>query len=70
MKKDTLKVLVLNDDDLDCKKSDEERSINDITLEVVGLSALILKNWPIIVYEGKLGTKILKSNLFKGGIVV
>lgn len=69
MKRDSTRLLILSDQDMNCdpknKKGIEKMSITDI-----GLSALAIKDYDMVIYEGEKGTKILKNKFFKKGIVV
>lgn len=57
----TVKILVVNDDDLDCTK--EERTLEDITIDKVGFSVSSLSSFQIVIYKGKLGKKVLRANV-------
>lgn len=67
MNKFTLKTLVVNDDDLNCES-------DKVPLLAIGLKNLNflekdLKEYDLIVYQGKRGCKILKSRAFRTGKV-
>lgn len=69
MKQETVKVLVLNDDDMNCDPKNERR-LEKMSLSDIGFSALVIKDYSLIIYQGKKGTKILKNTVFgKLGIV-
>ncbi len=69
MKQETVKVLVLNDDDMNCDPKNE-RGLEKMSLSDIGFSALVIKDYSLIIYQGKKGTKILKNTVFgKLGIV-
>lgn len=63
MKKSTVGLLILDDNDMNCDPKDE-RSIDKMSLSDVGFSALVIKDYGLIVYQGKKGTKILKNTAF------
>ncbi len=60
MKRANLNVLFVGDNDLLCKKKDEERTIEDINIAKVGFVASDLEVYDMIIYDGRLGKKILK----------
>ena len=69
MKNEVAKVLVLNDDDMNCDPKDE-RGLEKMSLSDIGFSALVIKDYSLIIYQGKKGTKILKNTVFgKLGII-
>lgn len=69
MKQETVKVLVLNDDDMNCDPKNE-KGLEKMSLSDIGFSALVIKDYSLIIYQGKKGTKILKNTVFgKLGIV-
>lgn len=62
-----INILLVNDDDLDCKK--------DLTLDNMNIASLgfvfgDLTKYDLIVYSGSKGVKVLKSKFFKSGKVV
>lgn len=66
MERRMINMLVVNDDDLDCKK--------DITIEKLNIASLgfvlgDISKFDLIVYVGKLGQKVIKSSYFKTGII-
>jgi hypothetical protein len=66
MNRYSVKTLVLGDSDIECKT-------NDITKMNIGNTNFIqadLDKYDLVVYQGKLGTKILKSRYFSIGQVV
>ncbi len=66
MKRYDSKILVLNDNDMNCG----EKTIDQITLSDIGFSSLVIKDYNLIIYSGKKGTKLLKNSLFgKTGII-
>lgn len=65
----TSKVLILNDDDMNCDPKNE-RGLEKMSLSDIGFSALVIKDYSLIIYQGKKGTKILKNTVFgKLGII-
>lgn len=62
MERKNLSTLIVNDDDLECRKNKEEKSINldDIKLSSVGFLMKDMEKFDLIVYKGKLGKKVLK----------
>jgi hypothetical protein len=66
MERRELKTLLVNDEDLDCefKKS---VTLTDLNLSHLGINIDDMKNFDLIVYKGKKGTKILRSNCFLSG---
>lgn len=58
-------ILIVNDADLSCKKPD----IQEMNLGSLNFTGSDLMRFNLIVYSGKLGTKILKSEHFGGGII-
>lgn len=61
------KVLILNDDDLNCNCKD--KTLKDIGVEEIGLGIAIIQEQDLIIYSGTKGTKILWSKYTKTGIV-
>lgn len=54
-------VLIVDDNDLDCKKKDEkEITLDEINIAKLGFIAGDLKGYDIIIYSGKLGKKLLR----------
>ena len=62
MERKNLSTLIVNDDDLECRKNKEEKSISldDIKLSSVGFLMKDMEKFDLIVYKGKLGKKVLK----------
>ncbi len=67
MDRRVIKTLFLNDDDMNCNCS--QKTIEDITIVDVGLGISILNNFELIIYSGSKGTKILKSEYTKTGVI-
>ena len=57
-----LSTLVVNDDDLECRKGKEKKEIKleDIKLSSVGFVMNDLEKFDLIVYKGRLGKKVLR----------
>lgn len=60
MDRKLLNTLIVNDNDLECRKEEKEITLDDIKLSSVGFTAADLEKFDIIVYKGKLGKKALK----------
>lgn len=60
MDRKLLNTLIVNDNDLECRKEEKEITLDDIKLSSVGFKAADLEKFDIIVYKGKLGKKALK----------
>lgn len=60
MDRKLLNTLIVNDNDLECRKEEKEITLDDIKLSSVGFKAANLEKFDIIVYKGKLGKKALK----------
>ena len=60
MDRKLLNTLIVNDNDLECRKEVKEITLDDIKLSSVGFKAADLEKFDIIVYKGKLGKKALK----------
>ena len=58
MNRKTLNTLIVDDYDLDCKKT--EPTLEDIELSSLGFVLPDLEKFDLIVYKGKLGKKVLK----------
>ena len=65
MDRRTIKALILNDDDLECDC--DKVSIEKLNMTHLGFNQKDIEDYGLIVYRGKKGTKILKSNYFKPG---
>ena len=57
-----LSTLIVNDDDLECRKGKEKKEIKleDIKLSSVGFIMSDLEKFDLIVYKGRLGKKVLR----------
>lgn len=60
MERKLYNTLVVNDDDLDCKKPEETRTLSDIQLSSIGFLVPDLDNYDMVLYSGSLGKKVLK----------
>lgn len=60
MDRKLLNTLIINDNDLECRKEEKEITLDDIKLSSIGFKAADLEKFDIIVYKGKLGKKALK----------
>lgn len=63
MDRKLLNTLIVNDNDLECRKEEKEITLDDIKLSSVGFKAADLEKFDIIVYKGKLGKKALKLKI-------
>lgn len=59
-------LLVVNDNDVHCKTPE---SLEPMTLDNLNFLPGDIEKYDLIVYQGKRGTKILKSAFFKTGII-
>lgn len=60
--------LIIGDSELDCDC--DKVTIDDLNISHVGFAISVLDKFDFIMYEGKKGTKILKSVYTKTGKVV
>ena len=62
MERRMLSTLIVNDDDLECRKGKEKKEIKleDIKLSSVGFVMSDLDKFNLIVYKGRLGKKVLR----------
>ena len=65
MNKILINALMVNDDDLECKN--DKTTLTDLNLNNLNFKLEDIEGFDLIVYRGKKGTKILKSNYFKVG---
>jgi hypothetical protein len=63
MERKLINTLIVNDDDLDCRKDKKEMSLDDIKLSQVGFKLSDLEKFDIIVYKGRLGKKPLRLRI-------
>lgn len=61
MKRLSLTTLLVDDNDLDCKK--KEPTLADIRLDALGFVTSDLDKYDLIVYKGRLGTKTLRLRI-------
>lgn len=55
-----VKVLIVDDQDLECRKKKEEITLEDIGINNVGFLLSDLEKYSIIIYKGRLGKKVLR----------
>lgn len=60
MERKQLSTLVVDDNDMDCRKDKSDMTLDDITLGKVGFVLSDLEKFDLIVYKGRLGTKVLR----------
>lgn len=60
------KLLVVDDHDVHCKTPED---LEPMTLDNLNFLPADIEKFDLIVYQGKRGTKILKSAFFKTGII-
>lgn len=62
MERKMLSTLIVNDDDLECRKGKEKKEIKleDIKLSSVGFVMNDLEKFDLIIYKGRLGKKVLR----------
>lgn len=60
MDRKTLNALIVDDNDIDCRKDRSQVTLDDIKLANVGFVAKDLEKYEVIVYKGRLGKKVLK----------
>lgn len=66
MERRIINTLIVNDDDLDCKK---DLTLDNISILSLGFVLGDISKFDLIIYIGKLGKKIIKSTYFKGGVI-
>ncbi len=62
-----LDTLIIGDDELECKC--EGKSIDEINISSIGFSIDTLNKFDLIIYQGKKGTKIIKSKYTNTGVI-
>ena len=67
MERRILNTIILSDDDLDCKEN--KVTLTDLSFNHLGINLEDLSKFDLVVYKGKKGTKILRSNCFRSGRV-
>ena len=67
MEQTSVKLLVVNDDDMNCDISKD--TIDSMNLSNVGFSNLVLDKYDMVVYVGAKGSKILKSRYTPLGLI-
>ena len=60
-----INLLILSDDDMNCNSSGND--ISKMGIENIGFSMFAIKDYDLVIYEGKKGSKILKSSYTKKG---
>lgn len=60
MNRRVLNTLIVDDNDLDCKKKSTEITLDDINLGSLGFIAQDLEKYDLIIYQGTRGRKILR----------
>ena len=62
MERKMLSTLIVNDDDLECRKGKEKKEIKleDIKLSSIGFIMSDLEKFDLIIYKGRLGKKVLR----------
>lgn len=60
MTRKDVKVLIVDDQDLDCRKKKEEITLEDVGINNIGFLLSDLDRYDIIIYKGKLGKKVLR----------
>lgn len=68
MEQANVKLLVVNDDDMNCDISKD--TIDSMNLSNVGFSNLVLDKYDMVVYVGAKGSKILKSRYTPLGLII
>ena len=68
MKKQNIKLLILDDADMNCDSKTDD--LDKMGLENIGFSMLAIQGYDMVVYEGTKGSKILKSKYTKKGKIV
>ena len=61
MKRISVLTLLVDDNDLECRK--KEPTLADIKIEALGFIASDLDKYDMIVYKGRLGTKTLRLRI-------
>ena len=67
MEQANVKLLVVNDDDMNCDISKD--TIDSMNLGNVGFSNLVLDKYDMVIYVGAKGSKILKSRYTPLGLI-
>lgn len=63
MNRKSLNTLIVDDNDIECEKNRGEMGLDDIRLSKVGFVLSDLEKYDLIVYKGRLGTKVLRLRL-------
>lgn len=67
MKRADIKLLVLDDEDMNCDTRNS--SLDNMGIQNIGLSMFAIQDYDLVIYEGKKGSKILKSKYTKKGVI-
>jgi len=67
MERRTVNMLIVNDDDLECDCKDT--TLENMTIASVGFRLPDIEKFDMVVYKGKRGQKILRSNCTGLGII-
>jgi len=65
MERRMINLLIVNDDDLECDC--KETTLENLTISSVGFRLPDIERFDMVVYKGKRGEKILRSNCTKLG---
>lgn len=68
LKRANVKLLILGDEDMNCDSKNS--SIDKMGIENIGLSMFAIQDYDLVIYEGKKGSKILKSKYTKKGKIL
>lgn len=60
-----IKTLIVDDNDLECKN--DKTTLTELSLNNLSFNIEDIEMFELIIYRGKKGTKILKSNYFRTG---
>ena len=60
-----INLLILSDEDMNCDPTSKD--LGKMKIEDIGFSMFAIKDYDLIIYEGKKGSKILKSSYTKKG---
>lgn len=65
MKKANVNLLIVDDNDFECSK--EKPTLKDVDISKLSFSMADLKRFEVIIYRGKLGTKVIKLSTGSSG---
>lgn len=63
-----INLLILSDEDMNCDVNSKD--LSKMGIENIGFSMFTIKDYDLVVYEGKKGSKILKSKYTKKGEIL